>query len=154
MLTALLVAALSGPGEISAETFRQAYQLTMAVPVRTPDQDISQSVFLYRHLDSQAGLTRHERDRMRRGLGARLSGQLQRLQRLGRRSQSRGGSPGPEEHLIRLIVTTIAPQSWQVNGGPGSISYYSIRPALVVRQTDEVHAELRSLLQALDQGTR
>ena len=44
--------------------------------------------------------------------------------------------------LIDLIQTTIAPETWEVNGGRGTIRYYSPLQVLVVRQTGEVHHQL------------
>ena len=43
------------------------------------------------------------------------------------------------QELVDLIQTTIAPDSWDVNGGPGSIVYYQPLRVIVVRQTDRVH---------------
>ena len=44
--------------------------------------------------------------------------------------------------LIDLIRHTVDPPSWDVNGGPGSISYDASRRALVVKQTAEFHGVL------------
>jgi hypothetical protein len=46
--------------------------------------------------------------------------------------------------LIDLIQNTIAPESWEINGGRGSIRYYDLYQALVVRQTGEVHHQLNA----------
>ena len=54
-----------------------------------------------------------------------------------------------EECLIRLIAATISPQSWAQMGGPGSIDYFPVSMALVVRQTPDVHEHLDDLLSAL-----
>ena len=48
--------------------------------------------------------------------------------------------------LVDLIRTTIAPKTWDVNGGKGSIYYYRPVHALVVRQTSEVHPQVGRLL--------
>ena len=66
----------------------------------------------------------------------------------------RGGLGGPAmtdygQDLIDLIQRTIAPDTWDVNGGPGSIVYYPGLMALVVRATTEVHGETAFLLDAL-----
>lgn len=56
-----------------------------------------------------------------------------------------GGAPGGaavadhEAELIELITTTLAPQTWEQNGGEGSIYYYNNFRVLVVRQTAEIH---------------
>ena len=44
--------------------------------------------------------------------------------------------------LVDLIQTTIQPDSWDVNGGPGTIVYYAPLHALVVRATSEVHHKI------------
>lgn len=52
------------------------------------------------------------------------------------------------QDLIDLITSTIAPDSWDINGGLGSIRYWSLTPALVVRQTgasDDLARLLRGL---------
>jgi hypothetical protein len=53
------------------------------------------------------------------------------------------------DDLIRLIQDVIHPDSWEVNGGTGRISYYSPSMALVVRATTEVHEDLSRLLMIL-----
>lgn len=52
--------------------------------------------------------------------------------------------------LQDLIVTTVAPDSWDEVGGPGSIVYRD--GAFVVSQTEEVHQQLAGLLAALNQA--
>ena len=41
--------------------------------------------------------------------------------------------------LIELITTTLAPETWEQNGGEGSIYYFNNFRVLVVRQTAEIH---------------
>jgi hypothetical protein len=48
--------------------------------------------------------------------------------------------------LVELIHNTIAPESWDVNGGKGSVSFYSPLNVLVVRQSEAVHDELADVL--------
>lgn len=55
---------------------------------------------------------------------------------------SGGASQADAQSLIDLIQATIAPSSWDVNGGQGSIVYWPLGQALVVRQTSEVHEQL------------
>lgn len=54
--------------------------------------------------------------------------------------------PDAGDELARLIVETIAPQSWDVNGGNGSIYYYRQWQCLVVRQTDDIHRRVGRLV--------
>jgi len=53
------------------------------------------------------------------------------------------------QELVELIQRTIRPESWDVNGGPGTIYYWRPGRAMVVRQTWEVHEELDDLLRQL-----
>jgi hypothetical protein len=50
------------------------------------------------------------------------------------------------DSLIDLLTLTIAPQSWDDVGGPGSIEPHDNTASLVVSQTREVHIQLESLL--------
>jgi hypothetical protein len=59
-----------------------------------------------------------------------------------------GGSPNQADgwELVALIRNTIAPETWDVNGGTGSISFYSPLNVLVVRQSEAVHDEVKDVL--------
>ena len=52
------------------------------------------------------------------------------------------------DSLIQTVTSTVEPESWEEVGGPGSVSGMSYPGAdvLVIRQTDEVHEEIASLL--------
>jgi len=58
----------------------------------------------------------------------------------------RFGGPGPGQtdgmvkYLIDLIQSQVEPNSWEKNGGPGTISYFAGTRTLIVRNTSEVHA--------------
>ncbi|MEZ6089415.1 MAG: hypothetical protein R3C05_15570 [Pirellulaceae bacterium] len=64
-----------------------------------------------------------------------------------------GGGFGPAADnglmLIELITRTIAPDAWNVQGGPGSMYYHGLHRVLVVRATTRVHEDIQALLQAL-----
>ncbi len=62
-----------------------------------------------------------------------------------------GGPNAQAIKLIDLIQNTIEPESWQANGGKGSISYFARLHALVIRQTGEVHHQLGGVLEQLRQ---
>jgi hypothetical protein len=71
---------------------------------------------------------------------------------------ARGNNGGPvplvvdadvSEELIDLIQQTIAPASWDVNGGEGVAIFFAPKGALVVRQTDEVHGGLVDVVNQL-----
>jgi general secretion pathway protein D len=55
---------------------------------------------------------------------------------------------------VELIQRTIAPSTWDVNGGPGTIRYWRPGMALVIRQTSEVHDDVADFLKQLDRTTR
>jgi type II secretory pathway component GspD/PulD (secretin) len=55
----------------------------------------------------------------------------------------------PENDLIKLVTDLVAPASWSLHGGAGSIEYYPMGKGLVVRQTPEVHEQLGQMLDAL-----
>lgn len=54
------------------------------------------------------------------------------------------------EQLVELIQQTIAPSSWDVNGGAGSIYYWRPGMALVIRNRGEVHNRIGGLLEQLN----
>jgi len=70
-----------------------------------------------------------------------------------RYSNSRSGFGGVTEAdfdpLIQLITSTISPDSWEDNGGNGAIEPFVANLSLVVSQTQEVHEQIRDLLDQL-----
>jgi hypothetical protein len=46
------------------------------------------------------------------------------------------------QELIDLIQNTIAPASWDVNGGLGTIMYFAPAQVLVIRQTSDIHGQV------------
>lgn len=60
-----------------------------------------------------------------------------------------GGAMLPADNgqqLVDLIQTVIRPDTWDINGGPGSIYYWRPGRALVIRQMGEVHDEIGGVL--------
>ena len=53
------------------------------------------------------------------------------------------------EQLVTAIPELIEPKSWQAGGGPGKI--FAVGPRLLVRQTCDVHAQIKDLLKAIGQ---
>jgi Flp pilus assembly secretin CpaC len=51
--------------------------------------------------------------------------------------------------LIRLITSTIAPETWSEMGGNGTIQYYPLGLALIVNQTQDIQEQIIDLLTAL-----
>ncbi len=74
-------------------------------------------------------------------------------------SMSSGGGPAPaprrsanntmEEQLIKLITSTIRPESWSEMGGPGTIDYHPLTMALVINQAADIQEQIADLLDAL-----
>lgn len=58
------------------------------------------------------------------------------------------------DDLIRLIQTTIEPDFWDINGGPGTIYYYRPLHALVIRATSTVHEKIGGAVEALGRAGR
>jgi Flp pilus assembly secretin CpaC len=54
-----------------------------------------------------------------------------------------------EDALMDVIRQTVAPGSWRVRGGEGTIAYFPIGMALVVHQTPEVQQQVAELLNGL-----
>ncbi len=60
-----------------------------------------------------------------------------------------GSNQTLEKELIRLITTTIKPDSWRELGGEGSIEYFPLGLAMVINQSPEVIEEVERLLESL-----
>ncbi len=58
------------------------------------------------------------------------------------------------EELVEVIQTTIHPDSWERNGGNGTIQYWRQGSRLIIRQTDENHEEIQNLLNQLRRAGR
>jgi len=72
-------------------------------------------------------------------------------------AQSGFGRAGVDDYgpqLVELIQRTIAPSTWDINGGPGSIYYWRPGRAIVVRQMDAVHEDIGGLLRQLEEANR
>jgi hypothetical protein len=60
--------------------------------------------------------------------------------------------PDAGEDLVALIQKTIAPSSWDINGGPGSIQYWRPGHALVIRASEDVHEQIGGVMGQLHQA--
>lgn len=158
---------------------RRKLRTTLSQPLSTAHADIPQQVLelveLYRQT-AESPLTASERGRWRARLRSRLAGLSKAIARnetkadravrgpvargsnasskyAESRSLPRGAAGGASQsnaqELIELIQTTIAPPTWEVNGGRGTISYWEPGLALVVRQTDDVHDQIGGALRLL-----
>jgi general secretion pathway protein D len=101
-------------------------------------------VALYRQIGSSEKVAATERRRLQAQLRTRLSELHDVLhRRVVRASSSKSGGIATEaRQLIDLIQTTIAPETWAVNGGEGTLFFYAPLNVLVVRQTAEVHEQI------------
>jgi len=158
--TLLLAAALIGPDiPVSPESpaqwraaFRSVMQRASVVQHPDPADAVPDLAAFYTALEQAKSLSASERSSLKGRVKVRLEQFRDDLQRVRRgAASSRGGGavpPGALE-LIQLIQSTIEPDSWAMNGGHGTIWYWALTPALVVRQTGEVHQQLGSTLDAL-----
>ncbi|MBL8888687.1 MAG: hypothetical protein JNL67_01830 [Planctomycetaceae bacterium] len=60
-----------------------------------------------------------------------------------------GGVMADFTQLIELIQSTIDPESWEENGGTGTITEFRNTNSLVIRATQDVHAQIQDLLKRL-----
>lgn len=157
----------------SRAEIRRSYKrvLRHASPRNKPDPltVAPELLTLYWELDHPRSMPPTERGSMRRVLRGRLRVMRDKLARLrnkhlprvrirGRLTRRRprpsaqggGGVAASANQLIDLIQNTIAPESWAVNGGLGTISFYG-NPlyVLVVRNTSEVHQQIGGVLPAI-----
>ncbi|HUT10711.1 MAG TPA: hypothetical protein VMY42_09455 [Thermoguttaceae bacterium] len=58
------------------------------------------------------------------------------------------------QELVELIQQTIAPTTWDVNGGTGTIYYWRPGRAIVVRQQEEIHRQIGDVIQQLEKLNR
>jgi hypothetical protein len=77
---------------------------------------------------------------------------------MGPRGPGLGGGAYPTadygQQLVDLIQRVIRPDTWDINGGHGTIFYWRPGRALVVRQTGEVHEQLGDALKQLRRAGR
>ena len=134
-------------------------------PLADPAVVVPALVRLDEDLRRTRTLSFSERHRKHRSIQGRLRDVLPRLQRqqrefsrarLGRRPRPSAGGllAGPADErmageLISLIQDTIAPESWDVRGGKGTIRYYPNFHVLVVRNTAEVHRQIGGTLKPI-----
>ena len=160
---------------LSADELRSAYSNALQISAKKANPDafavVPVVIEVFEQLKADKSLSHAERSRLRRGLKKRLESlrdrvlrdaivqkrQLRRTvlraERAGRKSPrgplSGGGEIARAVELIELIQNTIAPDSWDINGGNGSIRYFSLLRVLVVRQTGEVHHQIGAGLSQL-----
>lgn len=60
-----------------------------------------------------------------------------------------GAAADNAQQLVDLIRNTVAPTTWDVRGGPGTIDYWSPGHAMVILQTEPVQEDVADLLDQL-----
>jgi hypothetical protein len=118
-------------------------------------------------LRTDESVPQHERDRLRGLARVRLGEGANVLRRtaarpadenVSRQFPAAAGAAGPQqqlpdvveaEKLIEIITGAIRPESWDVNGGLGTIRYWSLGNALIITNTAEVHERVGGLTGAL-----
>lgn len=138
----------------TAEEFQAAYKEIMTKSTRreVPDPlEVTPTLLeLFVTLDHVEGLSGPDRRRMHSRLEIRLVEMRKRMLDM-QKSQARkspasneggGATAARAAELIELIQNTISPESWQSAGGQGTISYFSLIPSLVIRQSSEVHDQI------------
>jgi len=65
-----------------------------------------------------------------------------------------GAAAGNARQLIGLIQNTVAPTTWDIRGGPGTIYYWSPGHAMAIQQTDPVHDNVSDVLNQLRRAGR
>jgi hypothetical protein len=71
----------------------------------------------------------------------------------GQSSNAYDNLPDAGEDLVQLIQTVVAPKSWDVNGGPGTIYYWRYQRSIVARTTAEVHDQISDVLEQLNRAS-
>jgi hypothetical protein len=161
----LFVAALAGPApelpasrpfsEISTAraAVTQALYDSNRARGRDPMETAPPVVSLYERLSQSDELPTPERRRLQSQLRTRLVELNDVLRRRALRAAATNSGGGPvaarAQELIDLIQSTIAPESWAVNGGRGTIVFYSPLNVLVIRQTAEVHHQIGGTINQL-----
>jgi hypothetical protein len=146
-----LIAVVSafGTAREAREGVAQALRESNRASGRDPLDTTLSVVVTYRRLSASEELPAAERRRLQAQLGTRLTELHDVLYRRVKRaaaSHSRGGIASDAQQLIDLIQATIEPDSWAINGGKGTLYFYSPLNVLVIRQTAEVHEQLGGTL--------
>ena len=175
--TSGLPATVRGAEIQTAKQFKSQVKAAVRRPIgssaATRSEQVHELVHLYGQLNGASQLSNAERKKLRIQVRSRLLKISQRLSRdesnhgsatvsknvaktSATKSQaSAAGAPGggavaaSAAELVELIQTTIAPETWDVNGGEGSIVYYAPLQCLVIRQTSEVHHQVGGVVRGL-----
>lgn len=112
---------------------REAVARVLRSSNRASGRDVRETapsvVSTYRQLARSEKLPAAERRLLQARLRPRLSEQEQALRRREQRAGTSlaGGVSADAQDLIDLIQSTVAPETWAINGGQGTIFYFSNR---------------------------
>ncbi|MEX2016171.1 MAG: hypothetical protein WD873_05990 [Candidatus Hydrogenedentales bacterium] len=77
---------------------------------------------------------------------------------LGGGGEGEGGAVAAEvgrfDALVRVVTSTIAPDTWEDVGGPGSVQPLDAWGLVIISQTEEVHEQIENLIVVLRQARR
>lgn len=148
-LPALSQAPLPAPSRTLSRELSRALSGRFAKTPADRRREADKLLELHAKVLADKGLSTTERERWL----ARLKGRLSRLASdLRREAAARGGGAQDDgQALVELIQATIAPQTWDVNGGQGTIRYWPAWHVLVVRQTEDVHEQIGGVVHGLRQ---
>ncbi|MBM82771.1 MAG: hypothetical protein CMJ78_19590 [Planctomycetaceae bacterium] len=151
------------PRVLTPTELRKAYITVAAKSSKTarpkpkPEGIVPELAAVYYEISRVDRISFREKKRMRITLKARMEKVRDDLLRERFRAKTSLKKPlnGTEQQnadaLIDLIQNTIAPDSWDVAGGLGTIRYFGLLRALVVRTTGEGHHQVGGLINALEQ---
>jgi len=160
-LTLILCAPPAQPERTAVPTkeeFLTQYSAIMTATRRStppdPERTVPELCRLHGLLPAVERLPRDRRRMYQKGLESRLRDHYRRLVYETRQARKRGGNgggavPPAAGQLINLIINTVSPNSWVVNGGQGTISYWNNPPALIIRQSSENHHQIGGVLRQL-----
>lgn len=167
ILPLIVLGPVQHPAVVTAQVraeVRAAMTVSHASKRADPEAVTPEVLALYRRVSQSGALSAPEKKRLLRLLGTRLHDLEGRLtakdSRPKKQSRSQvlaqrlppvsGTNAGPvrtrAQELIDLIRETVDPETWDVRGGEGSISYFHPVLGLVVRQTAEVHETVADTL--------
>ena len=117
----------------SVREAREAVKSALRDSHRAGGRDAAQTAPALLAVHRRVGVSEQLPAAERRRLQAQLSTRLSELQSALRRREHRaaathsGGVIANAQELIDLIQTTIAPETWEINGGQGTIFYFPNR---------------------------
>jgi hypothetical protein len=170
-------AAAAASTPIAGTALRAAVRAALIAARKQPQPDataVRKLTELYRTLELDTSLAHSQRETLRLAVRARLKAWAVRLEHTALQKPNatavppqvlaQQAPPGagqqptatqpPADHsreLLEVIQDTIAPDTWDVRGGPGVIRFWPPGSALIVRQTGDVHEQLGRLLGDLRQ---